>query len=120
MPARKYKTDPAHLLAEGRQIVHTTSDAKYRHKVEMVNLVLSGLTPSYLSTYCGNSKRTITLWVKIADEQGFAALKSRKPTGKPPKLTKEQMAEILTVLEEDDPKKVRTSCVGWPVFVCLY
>ena len=105
MPARKYKTDPAQLLAEGQQIVHTVTDAKYRHKVEMVNLVISGLTPSYLSTYCGDSKRTITLWVKIADEQGFAALKPKKPTGKPPRLTKEQMAEIRTVLEEDDPKK---------------
>ena len=105
MPARKYKTDPAQLLAEGQEIVRSTTDAKYRHKVEMVNLVLSGLAPSYLSTYCGNSKRTITLWVKIADEHGFAALKPRKPTGKPPKLTKEQMAKIRTVLEEDDPKK---------------
>ena len=105
MPARKYKTDPAQLLAEGQQIVHTTSNAKYRHKVEMVNLVLSGLTPSYLSTYCGNSKRTITLWVKIADEQVFAAHKPKKPTGKPPKLTKEQISEIRTVVEEDDPKK---------------
>ena len=105
MPARKYKTDPAQLLAEGQQIVQTTSDAKYRHKVEMVNLVLSGLTPSYLSTYCGNSNRTITLWVKIAYEQGFAALKPKKPTGKPSKLTKGQKAEIRTVVEEDDPKK---------------
>ena len=105
MPARKYKTDPAQLLAEGQQIVNTTSDAKYRHKVEMVNFVLSGLTPSYLSSCCGNSKRTITLWVKIADEQGFAALKPKKPIGKPPKLTKEQMAEIRTVLDEDDPQK---------------
>ena len=105
MPARKYKTDPAQLLAEGQQIVQTTSDAEYRHKVEMVNLVLSGLTPSYLSTYCGDSKRTITLWVKIADEQGFEALKPKKPTGRPPKLTSEQVAEIRTVLEEDNPKK---------------
>ena len=105
MPARKYKTNPAQLLAEGQEIVHTTTDARYRHKVEMVNLVLGGLTPSYLSAYCGDSKRTITLWVKIADEQGFEALKPRKPTGKPPKLTKEQKAEIRTVLEEDDPKK---------------
>ena len=105
MPARKYKTDPVQLLAEGQQIVHSTSDAKYRHKVEMVNLVLSGLTPSYLSSYCGDSKRTITLWVKIADEQGFAALKTKKPTGRPPRLTKEQKAEIRAILEEDDPKK---------------
>ena len=105
MPTRKYKTDPAQLLAEGQQIVLSTSDAKYRHKVEMVNLVLSGLTPSYLSSYCGDSKRTITLWVKIADEQGFAALKTKKPTGRPPRLTKEQKVEIRAILEEDDPKK---------------
>ena len=105
MPARKYKTDPAQLLAEGQQIVHCASDTKYRHKVEMVNLVLSGLSPSYLSSYCGDSKRTITLWVKTADEQGFEALKTKKPTGRPPKLTKEQKAEIRAVLEEDDPKK---------------
>ena len=88
MPARKYKTNPAQVLSEGQQIVHSASDAKYRHKVEMVNLVLSGLSPSYLSSYCGDSKRTITLWVKTADEQGFGALKAKKPTGRPPKLTK--------------------------------
>ena len=105
MPARKYKTEPAQLLEEGQKIVQTTSEAKYRHKVEMVNLVLSGLTPSYLSTYCGDSKRTITLWVKIGDEHGVEALKPKKPTGRPPRLTKEQKAEIRAILEEDDPKK---------------
>ena len=105
MPARKYKTNPAQLLAEGQQIVHITSDARYRHKVEMVNLVLSGLTPSYLSSYCGDSKRTITLWVKIADERGFESLKTKKPTGRPSKLTKEQKAEIRAMVEEDNPKK---------------
>ena len=52
------KTDLAHLLAEGQQIVHFTSDAKYRHKVEMINLVLSGLSPSYLSTYYANQELT--------------------------------------------------------------
>ena len=105
MPARKYKTDPDQLLAEGREILSSISDDKYRHKVEMVNLVLSGLTPSYLSTDCSSSKRMITLWVKIADEQGFEALKPKKPTGRPAKLTEKQMKEIRRVLEEDDPKK---------------
>ena len=61
MPARKYKTDRSQLLSEGLEIVHSTTDDKYRHKVEMVNLVLGGLTPSCLSSYCGDSKRTITL-----------------------------------------------------------
>lgn len=105
MPARKYKTNPSELLAEGQLIVNSTIDAKYQHKVEMVNLVLSGLTPSYLSTYCGDSKGTITSWVKIADEQGFEALKTKKQTGRPPKLTSAQIAEIREVLEEDDSKQ---------------
>lgn len=105
MPARKYKTNPSQLLAEGQLIVNSTLDAKYQHKVEMVNLVLSGLTPSYLSTYCGDSKNAITLWVKIADEQGFEALKVKKQTGRPSKLSSEQVAEIRAILEEDDPKK---------------
>ncbi len=105
MPARKYKTDPAQLLAKGQGIVNSTKDRKYQHRVEMVNLVLSGLTPSYLSTYCGNSKSTITQWVKIADEQGFEALQTKKHPGRTPKLTEDQLAEIQGVLEEDDPKK---------------
>ena len=105
MPARQYKTDPAQLLAEGQLIVQSTTDTKFQHKVEMVNLVLSGLTPSYLSTYCGDSKSTITRWVKIADEQGFDALKVKKQTGRKPKLTGEQNEEIRAIIEEDDPKK---------------
>ena len=105
MPARKYKTNPSDLLAEGLLIVNSTDDAKYQHKVEMVNLVLSGLTPSYLSTYCGDSKNTITLWVKVADEQGFEALRAKKQSGRPSKLTSNQIAEIRSVLKEDNPKK---------------
>ena len=105
MPARKYKTNPEELLAEGQLIVNSTTDAKYQHKVEMVNLVLSGITPSYLSTYCGDSKNAITLWVKIADEQGFEALKVKRQTGRPPKLNSTQITQIRVVLEEDVPKK---------------
>ena len=105
MPTRKYKTNPNQLLAEGQLIVSSTQDAKYQHKVEMVNLVLSGLTPSYLSRYCGDSKNTITLWVKIADEHGFEALKEKNHPGRPSKLNSKQLVEICAVLEEDDPKK---------------
>jgi len=105
MPTRKYKTNPEQLLAKGQLIANSTQDAKYQHKVEMVNLVLSGLTPSYLSRYCGDSKNTITLWVKTADEQGFEALKPKKHTGRPSKLTSEQLSEIGAVLEEDNPKE---------------
>lgn len=105
MPTRKYKTNPEQLLAEGQMIVNSTNDAKFQHKVEMVNLVLSGLTPSYLSQYCGDCKATITLWVKIADEQGFEALHTKKQPGRPPKLSSMQLSEIRKILLEDNPQK---------------
>lgn len=105
MPTRVYKSDRAQLLAEGQLIVSTTDDAKYQHKVEMVNIVLGGMPPSKLSEYVSESKNTITLWVKIADEQGFEMLKTKKQPGRPKKLSTEDIAAIKAVLQEDNPQK---------------
>ena len=104
MPARKYKTDTNQLLAEGQMIVSSTDDAKYQHRVEMVNLVLGGMTPSALSQYVSESKNTITMWVKSVDEKGFESLRVKKQPGRPPKLSSGNIATIKSVLETDDPK----------------
>ena len=77
MPARVYKTDKEQLLAEGKLIVSATDDAKFQHKVEMVNLVLGGITPSMLSKYVRESKNTITLWVKTATNKVLTHSASR-------------------------------------------
>ena len=111
MPSRQYKTDPCQLLAEGQMLVSTTDDAKFQHKVELVNLVLGGLSPSFLSQYCAESKNTITSWVKTADEEGFDALRPKKQTGRPAKLSSDELAQIKSVLEEDAPKQY-----GYPVW----
>ncbi len=104
MPKRNYHTDPAELLVKGQKIVQTTDDIKYRHRVEIVNLVLGGQIPSQLSQYVKESKNTITRWVKIADEQGFEALRPKKPAGRQPRLNAAQRSAIKSVLEEDNPK----------------
>ena len=98
---RKYKTDPELLLAQGKAIVAAGEATRYQHKVEMVNLVLGGLSPSFLSEHCQDSKNAITGWVKTADECGFEALRDRKSTGRPPKLSAEQMAELDKLLGEE-------------------
>jgi hypothetical protein len=58
-PVRKYVSDPKKLLSEGQLIVNSTDDAKFQHRVEMVNLVLAGLTPSFLSEHTADSKKTL-------------------------------------------------------------
>ena len=98
---RKYKTDPELLLAQGKAIVAAGEATRYQHKVEMVNLVLGGLSPSFLSDHCQDSKNAITGWVKTADECGFEALRDRKSTGRPPKLSAAQVAEIDKLLGEE-------------------
>lgn len=105
MPDRKYVTDKAKLLAQGQMIVSSNEEASYIHKVECVNFVLGGMPPSEVSQYVAESKNTITGWVKTADEQGFEALHTKKQTGRPPKLSPEQMSEIERILLEDDPEK---------------
>ncbi|RFU95064.1 transposase [Sphaerochaeta halotolerans] len=91
----------ASLIIEGKMIVHSTDDAKYQHKVELVLLVLAGLTPSFLSEYCSESKNTITSWVKAVTEKGYESLAIRKPTGRPPKLSHAQLEALKSMLEGD-------------------
>ena len=98
---RKYKTDPVLLLAQGKAIVDAGGEARFQHKVEMVNLVLAGLAPSFLAEHCGDSKNSITGWVKSADERGFESLRDGKSTGRPPKLSPEQVAEIDALLQDE-------------------
>lgn len=105
MPKRQYKTDPGQLLAQGQLLVKATKDNKFQHRVEMVNLVLAGLPPSILSKFSGESKNTITRWVKTVDEEGFEALHPKKQSGRPPLLVEDKLKELKGILKEDNPKK---------------
>ena len=101
MPSRKYKSDPAALLEEGERIVSSTADAKYQHRVEMVNLVLAGLTPQFLSEHTKDSKNAITSWVKIVDEEGFEGLRAKRQDGRPKRLSGEELAEVEELIKRD-------------------
>ena len=101
MNIRKFKTDKEALLAEGQRIVKSSDDARYIRKVTIVNLVLSGANISKLSECCGETSRTLSSWVKSADEKGFESLRPVKQTGRPPKLTDIQKEEIKVAISED-------------------
>lgn len=103
MPARNYLTDPKQLLAQGQMIVSSTEDSRFQHKVECVNLVLGGgMMPSELSRCVAESKNTITMWVKTADERGFDTLHTRKQLGRLTKLSRKQLEELERIVKEDE------------------
>lgn len=98
---RKFKHPREELLEEGKKIIATDRDSKFLFRVTMVNLVLSGMSSSELSNYCGVDERTISGWVAKADDEGFESLRAVKQTGRPSKLSNDQKEKIKFVLEKE-------------------
>lgn len=104
MNARKYNTDPALLLEQGKAIMSSNDESRYLFRVFAVNMVLSGTPASQVGASAGFTKAAVTGWVKTVDEQGFEALRPQQRPGRPAKLTEDQLKEIDTVIQTD-PKE---------------
>lgn len=102
MNRRKYKSNPQKLLEQGKKIMMNSdsADSKYNFRVFSVNLVLSGMSAAEVAETAGVTRSTVSNWVKTADEQGFDALKTVKPSGRRPKLNKTQREEIAAILQK--------------------
>ena len=103
MNNRKYQTNPSDLLAQGQAIMSSSDESKYLFRVFAVNMVLSGIPASKVGASAGVTKAAVTSWVKIADEQGFEALKTKKQPGRPCKLSEEQK-KIIDFALQASPK----------------
>ena len=110
MKVHKFINDPKKLLEEGKHIVSENANNKFVHRVSMVNLILSGMTPGNLAPYCGYSERTLQSWVEKVDENGWESLMPVKQTGRPGKLSNTQVEEIKTAIKEGPNK------AGYPVW----
>ena len=101
MNLRKYSTDPKVLLEQGKAIMSSSNETKYLFRVFAVNMVLSGTPASQVGASAGYSKAAVTSWVKTVDEKGFEALRAQQRSGRPSKLSEQQLEEIDAVLQTD-------------------
>ena len=99
MRNHKYINNREELLTQGRSIVSESADNKFVHRVSMVNLMLSGFSAKELAKYCGESERTLQSWLKKVDEQGWEKLISKKQTGRPSRLSNQQVEEIRIAVQ---------------------
>lgn len=104
MAKRQFKSDREALLAQGAAFVTKGRERRFHHRIEMVNLVLAGMSPATLSQYVTESASTISEWVKTVDEIGFDALLEKKQSGRPPKLSVEQLQEVKRLVNSVDPR----------------
>ena len=104
MNSRKYSTDPAVLLEQGKAIMTSSNESIYLFRVFAVNMVLAGTPASQVGASAGYTKAAVTGWVKTVDEQGFEALRPQQRPGRPSKLTDKQLKEIDAAIQ-NDPKE---------------
>ncbi len=83
MNNRKFKSDKAALIAEGKRIASSSDDAKFLRKVTIVNLMLAGMKAKTLAEACGETDRTLSSWIKAVEVHGFESLRAVKQPGCP-------------------------------------
>ena len=106
MNLRKYSTDPAILLEQGRAIMTSLDESKYLFRVFAVNMVISGTPASQVGASAGYTKAAVTGWVNTVDEKGFEALRPQQRPGRPAKLSNQQLKEIDAVIQNDPNEHV--------------
>lgn len=84
MNLRKYNTDPAILLEQGKAIMTSSDESKYLFRVFAVNMVLSGTPASQVGASAGYTKAAVTGWVKTVDEKGLRHSDHSSVPGGPP------------------------------------
>ena len=94
MNVRKFITNLDSLQKAGLDFVKHDNDQKAVYQATMVNMYLNGNSTKAISESSGVSPSTINLWVKIADEKGFDALRNSSPPGRPSQLNEQQLEEV--------------------------
>jgi len=92
------------MKRDGRTLDHKTLEEIRRMAVERV---WDGEDPSEVIASYGFCRTTIYKWLRAAKGRGrgLAALRSRKGTGRPPKLTKRQHWQVFRWVNGKDPRQ---------------
>ena len=99
MKRKVFRRDIETLKAEGREIMESTIDSRFYNRVAAVNAVLSGVPPATAAVWFGMTGRTLSIWVKKADEHGFESLRDKPKSGAPQKLSESQLEEVDKMIQ---------------------
>jgi transposase len=80
--------------------IRRSRDSRYDHRLHGVLLVAQGMTCPEVARLLGDAPRTVEYWVRRFEEEGLSGLVEGERTGRPPRLSDGQIAEINTALRE--------------------
>jgi transposase len=78
--------------------IRRNKDARYDHRLHMVLLVARGNSCKQVAEDLGDSLRTVQSWVNAFNKDGLAGLMEAEYSGRPARLTDEQIDKISAAL----------------------
>jgi transposase len=91
----------AHLAVLALQDeIRRSGESRYDHRLHRVRLVAQGMSCRQAATAVGDAPRTVEYWVRAYGRGGLAGLREKPRSGRPPRLTAEQLKPMDRVLRQ--------------------
>src|SRR5919199_6897855 len=95
-----------------RQEARRCRDARAARRMLALALVLEGASRQQAARHTGMDRQTLRDWVHRYNEEGLPGLHDRRRSGRKPRLTPEQEAELATAVDQG-PDPDRDGVVRW-------
>jgi transposase len=95
---------------DGRKLAHKTRE---QIRIRAVKLVEAGESPEHVIKTLGFHRSCIYNWIAKYREGGDDALKTRKITGRPPKLNGKQLKKIYDIITSKNPLQLKFKFALW-------
>ena len=91
-------SDPETVVMDLQDEIRRSEDSRYHHRLHGVLLVARGLNCCQAADLLGDAPRTVAYWVKRYKEKGLAGLQEKLRSGRPKKLSADQIADLQRVV----------------------
>ena len=88
----------ANLRTRLHDSLNGSRDQRYLYRLVSLLLMAEGIAPQRLAEMLGESDRTLERWRRLYLEEGVDALREESSPGRPPKLSRDQLASLRSEL----------------------
>ncbi len=104
--------DAAVMVLGLQDEIRRSAESRYDHRLHGVLLVAQGMSCPQVARLLGDAPRTVENWVHRFEQEGLAGLVEGERSGRPARLSREQLEQVGRVLREP-PSSVGLSANLW-------
>jgi len=105
-------SQPEAIILGIQDEIRRSPESRYDHRLHGVLLIAQGLSCPHVAHLLGDSPRTVHYWVHRFESEGLAGLVDGQRSGRPTRLSDEQLDEIGLVLRKS-PSDIGLSANLW-------